>query len=156
MRQPRLTYAAAALAAAAVWLTPGPARADQQSRVMPLDQVKHILDATKDSWVAFRLYQGRQLYYLTHLVSWRCGIREIRYSENSGALDQTWPLPKCIKLLPNNIPDDAKVYERRKKGTVKTLAVQVTFDDGTQSPVRIYEPCEGAGEATCGYLKSER
>ena len=66
-------------------------------------------------------------------------------------------LPKCNKLLPNNIPDDAKIHSKRMKpGTVKTLAIQLEYDDGTTSPIRIYEPCEGVGESSCGYLKEER
>lgn len=142
---------------AATLLLSVPAQAEQQSRVMPLEQVKSILESTKDSWIAFRIYQGRQYYYVTHLLSWRCGVKQLRYSENSEALDKTWPLPKCNKLLPNNIPDDAKIHSKRMKtNTVKTLAIQLEYDDGTTSPVRIYEPCEGVGESTCGYLKQER
>ena len=138
-------------------LLTAPAQAEQQSRVMPLEQVKSILEATKDNWVAYRIYQGRQYYYVTHLLSWRCGIKQVRYSENSDALDKKWPLPECNKLIPNTIPNDAKIYaERPTADSLKTVAIQVEFDDGTTSPVRIYEPCEGVGEATCGYLKEER
>ena len=134
-----------------------PAGAEQQSRVMPLEQVKSILEATKDSWVVYRIYEGRQYYYVTHLLSWRCGIRQVRYSENSDALDKTWPLPECNKLIPNNIPSDARIHSvRAKPDSIKTVAIQLEFEDGTTSPVRIYEPCEGVGEATCGYLKEER
>ncbi len=32
-----------------------PAEAAQKSRVMPLEQVKSILEATKDNWVADRI-----------------------------------------------------------------------------------------------------
>ena len=141
---------------AGVFLFCPAAGAQQQSRVMPVEQVKQILELTKDSWVAFRNYDGRQLYYLTHLVSWRCGISEVRYSENSDVLDKRWPLLPCNELMPNIVPEDAKVYETRPLGAISSLAVQLLFDDGTTSVVRIYEPCEGAGEATCGYLKSER
>ncbi len=134
-----------------------PAQAEQQSRVMLLEQVKSILEATKGSWIAFRIYEGRQYYYVTHLLSWRCGVRQLRYSENSAALDKSWPLPKCNKLLPNNIPNDATIHNKPAKiGTVRTLAIQLEYDDGTTSPVRIYEPCEDVGDATCGYLKEER
>lgn len=144
-------------ALAAILLLSVPAQAEQQSRVMPLEQVKSILEATKDNWIAFRIYQGRQYYYVTHLLSWRCGVRQLRYSENSDALDRTWPLPECNKLVPNNIPSDAKIHKKPgKPGSVKTLAIQLEYEDGTTTPVRIYEPCEGVGEATCGYLKEER
>ena len=145
-----------ALVAAALALSVS-AHAEQQSRVMPLEQVKSILEATKDNWIAFRIYEGRQYYYVTHLLSWRCGVRQLRYSENSDALDKTWPLPACNKMVPNTIPTEARIHNRPgKPGSVKTLAIQLEFDDGTLSPVRIYEPCEGVGEATCGYLKEER
>ncbi len=59
------------------------AQAKQQTRVMPLEQVKSILDSTKDSWIAFSMYDGRQYFYLTQLLSWRCRIRQVRYSENT-------------------------------------------------------------------------
>ena len=146
------------MAAVAIMLLSGaPAQAEQQSRVMPLEQVKSIFESTKDSWIAFRIYEGRQYYYVTHILSWRCGVKQVRYSENSDALDKTWPLPACNKLIPNNIPNDARIHNKPgKPGTVKTLAIQLEYDDGTTSPVRVYEPCEGVGEATCGYLKEEK
>jgi len=55
------------------------------------------------------------------------------------------------------IPDDAKIHSKPMKAdTVRTLAIQLEYDDGSTSPVRIYEPCEGVAESTCGYLKQER
>ncbi len=124
--------------------------AAQQSRVMPLDQVKNILDMTKDSWIAYRDFNGRQLIYFTQILSWHCGMKEIRYSLNSTELDQRFPVPACNELLPNNIGQDDKIYLSGKLGSVESLAVQLVFDDDTTTAVHVYRPCPGAGEATCG------
>ena len=37
----------------------------QDTRVMPLDQVKNILNLTRDSWISFREFNGQQLIYFT-------------------------------------------------------------------------------------------
>ena len=103
-----------------------PAKAAQQSRVMPLEQVKSIMEATKDSWIAFRIYDGRQYYYVTQILSWRCGLKQLRYSENSEAPVRTWPLPECITTAAAEqySSEDAKMHEARPteaSRTVKTL-----------------------------------
>ena len=133
----------------AIWgaVVPGSA---QQSRVMPLDQVKSILDATKDSWIAYRDFNGRQLIYFTQIVAWHCGIKDIRYSLNGTDLDQRFPVPACNELLPNNITSDDKIYLDMAPDSVSRLAVQLLFDDDSVSDIHVYQPCAGAGEATCG------
>lgn len=54
---------------------------------------KQILPMTKENWIAFRNYDGKQLIYFTHLVVYRCGLSEIRYSFNSHALDSRLDMP---------------------------------------------------------------
>ena len=122
----------------------------QQSRVLPLEQVKTILDATRDSWIAFRDFNGRQLIYFTQIISWHCGLKEIRYALNCTDLGERFPVPACNELLPNNIGSDDKIYLDMAPGSVSRLAVQLVFDDDSVSDVHIYQPCAGAGEATCG------
>ena len=58
-------------------------------------EVKPILNATRANWVAIREYDGQDLLYLTHLLSWRCGLHQIRYAVNDGPL-QSWPMPPCL------------------------------------------------------------
>jgi hypothetical protein len=131
-----------------------PTYAQQKSRVMPLEQVKGILKQTKSSgWISFKNVKRKQQIYFTHLQSWHCGIKEIRYSYNSKDLDRLFPVAKCIPQLPNTLPGAVKwilVFE--KLGTAKTVAVQVLFDDDTLSDIAVYEPCEGVGERVGGLV----
>src|SRR5437660_488799 len=63
-------------------------------------QEKQILPLIKTSWVAFRNYSGRQFLYFSNLLAYRCGLSELRYSINSDALDQKFPLPPCDPANP--------------------------------------------------------
>ena len=99
---------------------------------MPPEQVKQILNLTKNSWVAFRDFNGKQLVYFTHLESYTCGIKQVRYSINSDALDKTWKLQPCNPKNPNAITKDI-IYLTLPLGTAKSIAVQVTFADGSIS-----------------------
>ena len=120
-----------------------------QSKVMPLAQVKKIMDLTKDSWVAFRNFSGRQLIYFTHIVSWNCGIKAARYSLDSAALDQQFPLPACNEQMPNAIADGVKIHLQFKLASVSKIAVQLVFDDDSKSEVLVYQPCSDTGDTTC-------
>lgn len=130
------------------------ANAQKKSRVIPLEQLKGILAATKESgWVAFSAQKKSQNIYFSHLQSWRCGMKEIRYSYNSKALDKTFALAKCNPQLPNTIPRDLKwTVKMEKPNSVKTLAVQVTFEDDSKSDLAVYEPCKDVGDEVCTWL----
>lgn len=55
-------------------------------------QMKQILNMTQNNWVSFRDFNGKQWIYFTHLESYSCGIKEVRYSINSDDLDKVWEL----------------------------------------------------------------
>lgn len=93
-------------------------------------EVKPILQATRGNWVAVREYEGQDLLYLTHLLSWRCGLLGVKVGINGGPM-QDWPMPECQldTAAPNAIPADAQIYEAHPLGSVATVEVEITYDD---------------------------
>jgi hypothetical protein len=77
------------------------------------------------------------LVYFSHLIIYRCAIEEVRYGYNGGAVDRVYKLPPCNILDPNSVPEDAKIYMKVPPKT-KSMQVQLTYLDGTQSPVRSF------------------
>lgn len=99
-----------------------------------MGQEPKVLDVTRGSWAYFRDYNGRQLVYFTHLEAYRCGISEVRYSLNGDALDKVWRLQPCDPKAPHAITTDTP-YIALPLGTAASIAVQLTFNDGTRSQV---------------------
>lgn len=94
-------------------------------------EVKPILGMTKANWVAVREYQGQDLLYVTHLMAWRCGLHEMRYSVNGGPM-QVWPMPPCLvdTAQPNAIrTEDGLPYVAFGLGEVESVRVELLYDD---------------------------
>lgn len=113
---------------------------------------KQILPMTAANWIAFRNYDGRQLIYFSHLLAYRCGLSEVRYSINSDALDQRYEMPPCDPERPNAIPSDHLPFVALPLGTARSLAVQVVYGDGEESDVLHFTPCDIADDGTCARL----
>ncbi|GJM02178.1 MAG: hypothetical protein DHS20C08_06790 [Rhodomicrobium sp.] len=126
-----------------------------KSRVPPFSLYKTMLKVNKEQgWVQFRNYDKRQLIYFTALQTLHCRLKEIRYSVNSQALDQKFELVPCNPLSPFALPSDAGLGSTLIEyplGTVKTIAVQVTWENGVESEMVVYEPCPNAGDLTCAF-----
>ena len=90
------------------------------------------------SWIAFDSGGNHGLVYFTQMLSYRCAIKEVHYSLNGAALDKSLEIPPCDKKDPYAIPYDAKGYFK-VADSVKSMSVQVTYTDGTKSPVREYK-----------------
>ena len=97
-----------------------------------LAQGKQILEMTKGSWVSFRDYDGKVLLYFTHLLSYRPVIKEIHYSLNSEAVDQSYKFKPSDKMF---IAGDDLVYISVPANT-QYAAVQITYKDGTKSGIQ--------------------
>jgi len=104
------------------------------ANAMPPKQMKQILNMTQNNWVSFRDFNGKQLIYFTHLESYTCGIKEVRYSINSDDLDKVWELQPCDTKNPMAVTKDI-IYLTMPLDTAKSIAVQVTFTDGTKSEI---------------------
>lgn len=96
--------------------------------------MKQILNMTQNNWVSFRDFNGKQLIYFTHLESYTCGIKEVRYSINSNELDKVWELQPCDTKNPMAVTKDI-IYLTMPLDTAKSIAIQVTFADGTKSDI---------------------
>lgn len=95
-------------------------------------EVKPILGATKANWIAVREWEGRDLLYFTHLLSWRCGLHEIRYQVNDGP-QEIWAFPPCdpATATPGAIPSDLAIYDSFPLGSVEQVAIELLYDDLT-------------------------
>ena len=91
---------------------------------------KQVLNMTASSWVSFRDMGGRRLLYFTHLLSYRDGLREIRYSLDSPSLDQRLPMGGSDPY--------ANAYIEVPPQT-RTAYVQVVYNDNTESEVRQFQ-----------------
>jgi hypothetical protein len=104
-----------------------------QAPFMSSAEVKPIMELTKGSWVAVREYDGQDLVYFTHLEAMRCGIQSVRYGINVPEPDTDWVLAECDRSLPNpnEIAADHVIYATLELGSVQTVVVELTFDDGS-------------------------
>jgi hypothetical protein len=98
-------------------------------------EVKPILGMTRANWVAVREYDGQDLIYFTQLMSWRCGLWEVRYGLNGEAPVTSLPMEPCHPDTnsPNAMTDmDAfPVYLTAPLGTIESVTVSLTYDDGS-------------------------
>jgi len=106
--------------------------AASQEQMVDAAQIRPILNATKNNWVAVREWDGRDLVYFTHLLTWRCGLTKIQYSINSTAVNQNWAFIPCDETSPTPmaLPAGQKIYGSFKLNSIQTLTVKITYDDG--------------------------
>ena len=71
---------------------PFPIKFDPEAALVR-DQRK-ILDMTATSWLSFREFNGLLVYY-THLMSYRCAIREARIGIDTTVPDKVLKMPAC-------------------------------------------------------------
>lgn len=94
-------------------------------------QAKMSLNMVSGSWLSFRDYDGKVLLYFTTLMSYRPAIKEIRYSLNSEALDRTFNFKPSDKMF--EVGDELYLTV---PGDSQYASVQITYKDGTKSPVQ--------------------
>ncbi|WP_243612165.1 hypothetical protein [Shimia aestuarii] len=115
------------------------AKEDQSptGKFLTATEVRPILEATRANWIAVREYNGLDLLYFTHLLSWRCGLHEVRFALNGGE-SMVFDLPPCDAEGPSPaaIPEDAVIYLNYPLGSIETVEVELLYDDlGTAEAV---------------------
>ena len=113
---------------------PFPIRFDPEAALIR-DQRK-ILDMTATSWLSFREFNGLLVYY-THLMSYRCAIREVRVGINSAVPDKVLKMPACDPRDPSVIPHEAQPYLKLAPAT-KSVSVELTYRDGSVSEIKSF------------------
>ncbi|MEZ5925412.1 MAG: caspase family protein [Hyphomicrobiaceae bacterium] len=91
---------------------------------------KSILKDTSSAWVSFREYNGL-LVYFSHLVSYRCAIKSVRYGLDGAAPDTIFEMPPCDPANPFTMPDSFMPLKELPKKT-KSLNLVIEFFDGEQ------------------------
>jgi hypothetical protein len=97
---------------------------------------RKILEMTAGSWMSFREFNGLLLYY-THLVSYRCAVRQVRIGLDSTIPDRPLAMPPCNEKDPMAIPHDAQVY-MKVPPTTAMVSVELTYRDGSVSEVKTF------------------
>jgi uncharacterized caspase-like protein len=97
---------------------------------------RKILEMTAGSWLAFREFNGLLVYY-THLMSYRCAIRQLRIGLNSTIPDRAIAMPPCSQKDPMSIPPDAQPYLKVPPATA-LVSVEITYQDGSVSEVKTF------------------
>jgi hypothetical protein len=113
---------------------PFPIKFDPEAALIH-DQRK-ILDLTATSWLSFREFNGLLVYY-THLMSYRCAIREVRIGIDTSVPDQVLKMPPCDMKDPSAIPYDAKPYLKLSPSN-KFVSVELTYRDGSISEIKSF------------------
>jgi Caspase domain len=113
---------------------PFPIKFDPDAAIIR-DQRK-ILDMTASSWLSFREFNGL-LVYFTHLVSYRCAIREARIGIDTAVPDKVLKMPPCDMKDPIAIPYGAQLYMKLPSAT-QFMSVELTYRDGSVSEVKSF------------------
>jgi len=113
---------------------PFPIRFDPEAALIR-DQRK-ILDMTATGWLSFREFNGLLVYY-THLMSYRCAIREVRVGIDSPVPDKVLKMPPCDPRDPSAIPQDSQPYLKLAPAT-RSVSVELTYRDGSVSEIKTF------------------
>jgi hypothetical protein len=113
---------------------PFPIKFDPEAALIR-DQRK-ILDMTATSWLSFREFNGLLVYY-SHLMSYRCAIREARIGIDTAVPDKLLKMPPCDPRDPSVIPHEAQPYIKLAPST-QFVSVELTYRDGSISEIKSF------------------
>ena len=116
------------------WAEPFPIKFDP---VAALERgERQILEMTSGSWLSFREFNGLMVYY-THLLSYRCAIRDVKIGIDSTVPDKKLTMPACEPQNPSAIPHSAQPYMKLSPNT-KFVSIELTYRDGSVSETKTF------------------
>lgn len=111
---------------------------DPQAQVVAW--TRQVLDSTASAWIAFREYPaGHRLVYFTHLLAYKNGLREIRYSVDDASLSKAlrfkpdWSGPGAPRLAEGE-PIMVEIAM-----AARFVEVQLVLADGSVLPARRFK-----------------
>lgn len=97
---------------------------------------RQILEMTSGNWLSFGGYNGLLVYW-THLMSYRCAIREVKIGIDTTVPDKKLALPPCDPANPSAIPEKAVPYMKLPAST-KLVSIELTYKDGSVSETKSF------------------
>ena len=96
--------------------------------------IRPILEATQASWIGVRRFDGQDLVYFTHLETWKCGLKSIRYGINTDAATKRYAFVACKEgeAAPSPISADRLPYVSFPLDSIETVTITLTYDDGVE------------------------
>ena len=93
-------------------------------------EVRPILELTRANWVAIGTQTGQDLLYFTQILSWRCGLSEIRYGINGAPPEQVFEMEPCY--ADTNQPNAIRAlpYVGYGLGSIESVTVEIVYEDG--------------------------
>lgn len=116
------------------WTEPFPIKFDPAAALQRGQ--RQILEMTAGSWLSFRQFNGLLVYY-THLLSYRCALREVKIGIDSTVPERKLAMPPCDPRDPSAIPHNAQPFVKLDPAT-KFVSVELTYRDGTVSETRTF------------------
>jgi len=118
----------AAILAVSAWANPASAQ-------NVTDQVRQLLKLTSDSWITVREFDGQDLLYFTHLLIYRCVLKEIRYGLNGAEASQVFEAEPCPSGMLGQMiaPIEAEghlPYLTFDLKSIDSVIVSISYDDG--------------------------
>ncbi|MBL1436628.1 MAG: hypothetical protein COB08_010570 [Rhodobacteraceae bacterium] len=104
-----------------------------QAQFLTAAEVKPILEMTQDSWVAVRVFDGKDLFYFTHLVVFRCGLEDVFYGLNGEVPNLRLPMEPCYEGTSAPAAMDAvkfPPYMTFPVGSIHSVTLMMMYDDG--------------------------
>ena len=96
--------------------------------------IRPILEATQANWIGVRRFDGQDLVYFTHLETWKCGLKSIRYGINTDTANKRYAFVACKdgEAAPSAITADRLPYVAFPLDSVETVTITLTYDDGME------------------------
>ncbi|MGI4748086.1 MAG: hypothetical protein ACRYGI_03480 [Janthinobacterium lividum] len=101
-----------------------------------LIEARQVLDTTDDRWIAVQRINGHMSIDFSRLIGSDIALKSVHYGLDEALPTEEFPLP-AVRAYPQPVHPETKTAIDVPE-TLKTFAIQLTYADGTMSPVHNY------------------